>query len=202
MTKNQIEFGGSDALALQYIRDRGYCSYSSMKNVRDKEDPKPFVETPYYQFGKELHSRFLEKKKIMTLTDLRENEKLLKICINKLADNTLVCKVMENATCEIDFNEIIMGVKLFGRIDILAPVHIGDLKTTRVTSMKQFVEAMDFLQAALYCRVKKLKDFYYIGISKVSPYDVFVFNARHIQQKWNDANDQLDYLLRYLKTNL
>jgi hypothetical protein len=68
MTKNTIEFGGSDKLALEYIRQRGYASYSSMTNVRDKKDPQVFKEMPYHRFGKELHSRFLEHKKLVRLS--------------------------------------------------------------------------------------------------------------------------------------
>lgn len=198
MTSNQIEFSGSDKLALDYIRQRKYASYSSMCLVRDKKDPQPFVETEYYEFGKELHSRFLEKKKIKTLSP--ENEKLLKKMLNSLADDPMVCKLMEKAKCEVEFDEKVNGLRVYGRIDILT-FAVADLKTTRISNKATFERAMDFLQAALYTRVTKLKNFYYIGISKKPPHNVMVFNARN-HLYFESANKQLDQLTKYIKSKL
>lgn len=199
MTKNTIEFGGSDKLALEYIRMRGYASYSSMVNVRDKRDPQPFKVTPYYTFGKELHSRFLEHKKLVTLSP--EDEKLLKILINKLADDIMVQRIMYEAKTEQKFDLKLNGVRVLGYIDIDGN-DLGDLKTTRHTGMKAFVPAMDFLQAALYKRVTGKRNFFYIGASKSPPYDIMVFNVNDYVPQLRIANAQLDYLLAYLKKNI
>lgn len=200
MTKNQIEFEGSDKKALEYIRMRGYCSYSSMCNVREKRDPEPFKKTEYYDFGHELHSRFLEGKKLQTLSP--ELEKLLKICVNKLADDPLVCKIMEGAKVEQEFDQQINGVRVYGRIDILKPNLVGDLKTTSIPGRNAFIDKMDFLQAALYLRATGVKDFYYIGISKIKPYNVTVFNASLIKDRMAEANRLLNSLLKHIKENL
>lgn len=200
MSKNQVEFGGSDTLALDYIRKRGYASYSSMTNVRDKKDPQPLVETEYYEFGKELHSRFLERKKLKTLSP--GNEYILKEMVHNLANDAMVCKLMDKAHCEIEFDTKINGMRCYGRIDILNTFAVGDLKTTRLTSRNSFIAGMDFLQAALYTRAKKLKDFYYVGISKEPPYNVMVFNASTYMERFKAANDQLDQLTRYIKSKL
>lgn len=199
MTTNQIEFGGSDKLALDYIRMRGYASYSSMTNVRDKQDPRPFVETVYYRFGKELHSRFLERKKTCTLTP--DEERTLRGMVHALAEDALVQKIMDGAKCEIEFDEKVNGLRCYGRIDILN-FAVADLKTTRLTNKAQFALSMDLLQAALYMRVTKRLDFYYIGISKQPPFSVMVFNVNQFPDRIRLAENQLDYLTKYIKNNL
>lgn len=199
MTKNQIEFAGSDKLALDYIRQRGYASYSSMCNVRDKRDPQPFIENKDFEFGKELHSRFLERKKIKTLSP--ENEALLKHMVHSLANDSMVAKLMERAKVEVEFDQKVNGLRCYGRIDILT-FAVADLKTTRITNKGTFVRAMDFLQAALYTVVAKKKDFYYVGVSKVPPYNVMVFNVRNYNFYFKHAQEQLEYLTKYIKKQL
>ncbi len=63
MTKNSTSFEPSDKLALQYIKEKGYASYSSLKNVRDCVDPTKKTSAVWFDVGTEVHSRFLEKKK-------------------------------------------------------------------------------------------------------------------------------------------
>lgn len=196
MTKNQIEFGGSDTAALLYIQQKGYASYSSMVNVRDKKTPSPFIETPAYRFGKELHSRFLEHKKIITLTP--DEEQLLKNMVNALCDDPIVMNLMQKAKCEVEFDTKLDGLRVYGRIDILT-FAIGDLKTTRLSNIVTFANEMDFLQAALYLRVTKKKDFYYVGTSKVPPYKPMVFNVNQYPERMIIANKQLDFLIDYIK---
>jgi hypothetical protein len=196
---NQVDFGGSDEAALAYIRKRTYASYSSMVNVRDKKEPQAFVETDYYRFGKELHSRFLERKKTCQLTP--EEEVMLKEMVCSLANDVMVQKIMDGATCEIDFDEKVNGLRCYGRIDI-KNFAIGDLKTTRHTSRSPFIASMDFLQAALYTRVSRVKDFYYIGISKVAPYNVMVFNVNQFPERIEAAHKELNRLTVYIKSKL
>lgn len=198
MSVNSIEFGGSDKLALEYIRKRGYCSYSSMCNVRDKRDPSTYSSTAQH-FGHEFHSRFLEKKKLVTLSVPEEGA--LKKMLHNLAEDAMVAKLMEGAQVEVEFHEKVNGLLMYGRIDILS-FAVGDLKTTSCTSMRQFALSMDFLQAAVYKRVKKRKDFYYVGSCKLEPHHTMVFNANYHAQRMKEAEDQLDYLSRYIKSKL
>jgi len=198
-TINQITFGGSDEAALEYIRKRGYASYSSMTNVRDKRIPEPFKETIYYRFGKELHSRFLERKKLVTLT--LEEEMVLKAGVHNLAEDPIVARLMDGAMCEIDFDTKVNKLRVFGRIDILN-FAVADLKTTSCTSKIAFVNSMDFLQAALYTRATGRKDFYYVGVCKLSPYNIMVFNVNQFPERFTAANAQLDYLTKYIYKKL
>lgn len=196
MTRNQVEFGGDDKAALQYIRDKGYVSYSSLCNVIERRAPEPFKVTPYYTFGKELHSRFLERKKLEVLPPAQEVQ--LKEMVHNLAEDAMVQRLMDGAQCEVDFDTKINGLRFYGRIDI-KNFAIGDLKTTALTNKHLFANQMNFLQPAIYCRATKTKDFYYIGISKVPPHPVMVFSVRQYEHRWMEANQLLDRYIKYLK---
>lgn len=198
MTKNTIEFEGDDRAAIAYIQARGYASYSSMVNVRDKKVPM-VVTTQYYTFGKELHSRFLEKKKLETLSVTEE--KLLKAMVKNLERHPVVNKIMEGAETEVEFNEKVNGLPVYGRIDILNSM-VADLKTTRHGRLQNFAASMDFLQAALYTKVTKRKDFYYVGISKEPPHEVMVFNVHQYPKRMAEAVDELNYLTKYIKRKM
>ena len=194
-----IEFQGDDGPAIEYIRKRGYASYSSMKNVRDKEIPK-FLDAKYLKFGKELHSRALEH---IILEELSEpEEKMLKAMLNRLWAHPVWCKLLKQAKTEQQFHQPLWGLPVLGYIDILNVDNVADLKTTYVNKMKDFVAAMDFLQAALYLEVTGLKDFYYIGISKRAPHDLFVFNVNQYPEKLKAAREQLKKLIPHILEQL
>lgn len=196
MSKNQIEFSGDDSHALKYIIERGYASYSSIKNVRDCIVPKVW-STSYFDFGTEVHSRFLEHKRTKFM-EIAEDEKAVKRACNNLADNAIVCSIMKGAKTEVKFDQDLWGLRVLGYIDILG-ADIGDLKTTRHTSPIAFANDMDFLQAALYLAVTGKRNFFYIGISKVAPYNIFVFNVNQFPERMAKANADLRRLIKYIK---
>lgn len=194
-----IEFQGDDAPAIEYIRKRGYASYSSLKNVRDKLVPE-YKTTTYFTFGGELHSRSLEHHIIEELST--DEEIQLWNMYNKLWSHPVWRKLLAKAKVEQEFKQLLWGVMVLGYIDILNTTNVCDLKTTSCTTMKQFVASMDFLQAALYLAVTGFKDFYYIGISKKPPHEVFVFNVNQYPDRINAANRELKNLIAYLKLKL
>lgn len=194
-----IEFQGDDGPAIDYIRKRGYASYSSLKNVRDKEIPQ-YKTTTYFKFGGELHSRSLENHILDKLSEAEEIQLLG--MRRKLWTHPIWRKLMANAKVEVEFKQPLWGIIVLGYIDILNKDSVADLKTTSCGSMKQFVESMDFLQAALYLAVTGFKDFYYIGICKRAPYEVWIFNVNQYPDRLAAANKQLRELIAYLKTKL
>lgn len=208
-----------DRPALDYIRKRGYASYSSIKMVRDCEVPGGFVDGPWFAFGKELHSRDLEKKKIATLTE--PEEKQLAAMLKSLDTHAVYQRLKRDAKFEIPFGpESILRkykeqktglvirdlhtVPVYGRIDILnlADNHVSDLKSTREKTMKGFAESMDFLQAALYLAVTRAKDFYYVGICKQPPYNVMVFSVAQYPDRLRASQKDLTRLLKHINKNL
>ena len=86
-----------------------------------------------------------------------------------------------------------------GYIDILPPKDVADLKTTRHKNQHDFAANMDFLQAAMYRAVTKRKDFYYIGIQKEKPFNVFIFNVHQYPDRIRQADEELKYLIKYVK---
>lgn len=194
-----VEFN-DDTLALNYIRERGYASYSSMKNVRDCVEPSPFFETPALIFGKELHSRWLENKKLKTLSAAEEAQ--LRKMLARLNSSPIAKRLRKGAITEEQFDQEYKGLRVLGYIDINGVSDVADLKTTRIKNKRAFVNSMDFLQAALYLRVTQKTNFFYIGICKEEPYDLMIFNVWEYPARMKAAFMELDRLVKYIKRKL
>lgn len=198
MTKNSTSFEPSDKLALQYIKEKGYASYSSLKNVRDCVDPTKKISAVWFDVGTEVHSRFLEKKKPILKLSAQDNQ-AVKSMVEALERHPVVSQLMLKAKVEQYFKQKLWGLMVSGYIDILPPKDVGDLKTTRLKNQHAFAAAMDFLQAAMYRAVTKRKDFYYVGIQKEPPFNVFIFNVHQYPDRIAQADEELKYLIKYVK---
>lgn len=210
-----VEFSGDDRPALKYIKERGYASYSSIKNVRDCIVPS-YSDEIWFKFGKELHSRYLEGKKLETLSD-DEEDKLARMLL-ALRAHPVAKKLTEKSQNEIDYgpavalkkykskNGILVptvhGLPIYGRIDILNATNVADLKTTKITNMKAFVDSLDFLQASIYLAATGRKDFFYIGICKQNPFPLMIFNVRQYPDRLAAAEMELRKLCKYIKNKL
>jgi len=200
MTKNSTSFKPNDKLALQYIKEKGYASYSSLKNVRDCVDPTKKTSAVWFDVGTEVHSRFLEKKKpILKLSE--EDTASVVNMVEALELHPVVRRLMYRAKVEQYFKQKLWGLMVSGYIDILPPKDVADLKTTRHRNQHDFAANMDFLQAAMYRAVTKRKDFYYIGIQKEKPFNVFIFNVHQYPDRIKQADEELKYLIKYVKKN-
>jgi len=198
MTKNSTDFEPSDKLALKYIQEKGYASYSSLKNVRDCVDPTKKTSAAWFDVGTEVHSRFLEKKKpILKLS--KEDTASVVSMVEALELHPVVRRLMFKAKVEQYFKQKLWGLMVSGYIDILPPKDVADLKTTRHKNQHDFAANMDFLQAAMYRAVTKRKDFYYIGIQKEKPFNVFIFNVHQYPDRIKQADEELKYLIKYVK---
>jgi hypothetical protein len=193
-----IEFTGDDEPALDYIRKRGYASYSSIKNVRDKIVPQKITKD-YFTFGKELHSRLLESQKLEKLSKVEEQK--LKEMLEVLRANAIVKRLLDGAKCEDKFHQELYGVMVLGYIDI-HNTDIADLKTTHHNKLSNFAADMDFLQAAMYLAVTGKKNFYYVGICKAPPYNLMIFNVQQYPDRIKAAHTELKTLLKYIKSKL
>ena len=183
---------------LAYINERNYVSFSSLKNLRDGISPNFNPDASFFKFGSELHSRFLEKKKIETLSE--DDESLLYNMLNKLNETRMVTSLMKKAKVEVEIRTTVQGVPILGYLDIFKDrKYIADLKTTQTNTMKAFVNSLDFMQAALYQEATGIDDFYYIGICKKSPHDVMVFNVNSYPEILNESKNELKQLLSYVK---
>jgi hypothetical protein len=190
----------NDKPALEYIRQRGYASYSSLKNVRDCVIPTVSNEA-YFKFGTELHARFLEG--IVTPGALTtEEEELAAVLLANLKNDKMVTALMKGATFEHEFKQPVDGLVLYGFIDILKKKkYSADLKTTRHCKLKDFTDDMDFLQPALYMAISQTPDFYYIGVSKKN-YSIMTFNVNSHPARLKDAQQELKRLIKYVTEKL
>jgi len=198
MTKNSTDFEPSDKLALKYIQEKGYASYSSLKNVRDCVDPTKKTSAVWFDVGTEVHSRFLEKKKPILKLSKEDTDSVVSM-VEALELHPVVRRLMFKAKVEQYFKQKLWGLMVSGYIDILPPKDVADLKTTRHKNQHDFAANMDFLQAAMYRAVTKRKDFYYIGIQKEKPFNVFIFNVHQYPDRIKQADEELKYLIKYVK---
>lgn len=194
-----MEIGGS-GLMLDYIRQRGYVSFSSLKNLRDGGKPG-YTGSIHTDVGTETHSRWLEKKKIKTFD--KENEEVIQGMVKALNADKVASSMLINAKVEVEFTELVYGYPAHGYIDIYPPgTYLGDLKTTKLTDRASFIKSMDFLQAALYMHAKKKDDFHYIGVCKIKPHPVFTFKVSHYPSQLDDAQRELKSLMLYVKKKI
>lgn len=190
---------GSPA-AIAKIREKGYASYSSLKDVRDGWNGKK-VNYPAFDIGSEVHSRWLEDTRLQKFG--KEDELMVKRMVTALKADKLATKILTGAQVEVEFKVPILGLPILGYIDILPPAKIvGDLKTTKCTTLKSFMEQQDFLQPAIYLEATEREDFYYIGVSKLPPHTVFTFRVSKYPDKLKAARVQMKELIKYVKHKL
>jgi len=185
---------------IEYIRKRGYVSFSSLKNLRDGT-MKTYTANINFDIGTEVHSRWMEKTKTKTRWNA-DHEKNINAMVNALNEDKISSGLLKGAAVEVEFDKIINGVRVFGYIDILPKIKlIGDLKTTALISGDAFIKQMDFLQAALYLKAMNREDFYYIGISKIT-HAVFPYRVSKYPDRMMAANKELITLLNYVKEKI
>ena len=186
--------------ALKYIKKNGYVSYSSLCLYKNGEAPQKW-NPAWGIFGSELHSRFLENKKLKNLSE--DEERVLKGMLEALRKHSIVNAIMKDVKVEQKFHQELWGLMVLGYIDIQHPKkHLADLKSTSIGSKSGFIEAMDFLQPTLYLETNKRKDFYYIGCLKREPFTVTVFNVNEYPSRLKDSQQQLKKLMTSLKKDL
>jgi hypothetical protein len=188
---------------VEYVRMRGYVSYSTLKMLRDGGQPGVYKSSPAMDIGTELHARWLEKEKPSIGLFDPPTEKIIKGMHLSLNKDKIATALIKKASVEVEFTKLVYGVNTRGYIDILPPKDlIGDLKTTVLTSRPAFIKSMDFLQAALYLKAMTRKDFYYVGVSKIIPHEVFTFRVSDYPDRMKEANAQLKELLTEIKNKL
>jgi len=121
-----------DWAALDYIYQRGYASYSSLKNVRDEIIPGS-MSGVFFDHGTELHSRFLEGK-ILQKFEAGTEEMLIGM-IKALQKNKITQVLMKGAKVEQEFHQSYKGLMVKGYIDIKNMPRLADLKTFTVAGM-------------------------------------------------------------------
>jgi uncharacterized protein YutD len=80
----------------------------------------------------------------------------------------------------------------------------ADLKTTSCRTNRQFVDLAlrkyDYLrQSWCYKQVEELEDFYFIGIQKQEPFEVFILNIKDYAKEERQSIKETRFLLEFFK---
>lgn len=196
-------FSGKPDLRKDHISNSGL---SEIKRIL--MSGRPFLgDEKYLIFGSELHIRFLEGKPSKLLTDQEEYD-LASMVLN-LNRNLFVQRLMKDSQREITEIGLIDDIRFKWIGDITNQVskrkRIGaDLKTTSAKTEKEFISLAlnkyDYLrQGWCYRTAGKLDEFYFIGIQKHEPYNVYILNVKDYAKEENRIVKETKFLLSIYK---
>lgn len=165
------------------------------------EQPSKFPEH-FKIFGNTLHLRCLTEYKGQGKIDVRKLEAMVKA----YRCHPVVTKLMANSVREQKIYVMVSGIKMAMILDIEQP-HLkqgSDLKSTVCKTLTEFIEKAieyDYIRQGLTYKIgRKLKNFFFIGLGKNEPHDVFIFRIEDLPQELRYAKEELDLLLYIFKT--
>lgn len=183
-----------------------YISHSGLAGIKRVlcSEPPFLGDEIYLRFGGEVHSRFLENKKTQEFDKAMELQ--LKNMIDSLNKHLFVRKLMNGSSFEQSLIEQVYGVNLRVIIDIYNPVkgYAADLKTTSCRNEQQFIKSAiqkyDYIrQGWCYKQVGNIPDFYFIGIQKHPPYQVFILNQSNYEREEKKSEKEAKFLIDFYK---
>jgi hypothetical protein len=187
--------------------DKDHISSSGLAEIkRVLISGQPFLgDEKYLIFGSEVHRRFLERKHNKLLLTFEE-ETAIKGMLTSLSRHKTVRQLMTGSIFEQTKIGLLEGVrfKMIGDIINTRKSFGADLKTTSCKTEKQFVDAAinkyEYLrQSWCYKQVEQLKEFYFIGIQKQEPYQVFILNVNNYAKEEARTIAETRFLLEIYK---
>lgn len=171
------------------------------------------TESTAMRFGTAVHMAVLEPEKfagVYDVTDLRKNTKAYKLMIEENPDQTFMnnsdWRGINNIKDEVRkhnlANELIYGADRYeeeikgdikgvpfrGFIDAIGTNYLVDLKTTQNSSPKEFQRSaynfQYYLQAAIYCEITGLSDFWIVAAESSAPHNVvpYLLDSKYIER--------------------
>lgn len=184
-------------------------SHSSLENIKKLLLGQKLFEggEQYLHFGNHLHLRFLKPNEKPTMSAKLSPQELVRVeeMVETLTKDKAVKILMQEAVCEEKFYVEVDGVQMAMILDIKQPKHKrgADLKTTVCRSLADFIDKAKkygyFRQAVTYVKGAKLKEFFFVGITKEKPYIVFLMNATDHKKELEYAEQELKFLLYFFK---
>jgi len=164
-----------------------YISHSGLSEIkRVLLNNSPFLgDEIHLKIGAEVHLRSLKFKK-SKFRFKPEIEKNIKGMVKALKENELWQFLMKVCEKEKEHTRNVLGVKLKVILDLKGKgkyKRLGaDLKTTSCKTERAFIKAAlekyDYLrQGWLYKQAEGLDEFYFIGVQKTYPYNIFIFDV-------------------------
>ena len=197
----------------------GLCSGPSLKNTSHSSlevikkyllgYPQFHGDEKYLLFGSSLHEVFLQGIRSNYYAQLNSIDRVtVDLMVRKLNNNPIVVSLMRNSTREQKFSVKLNGVLTTCILDAKQPeLKRGfDLKSTDCTSQQQFEETVQrygyVRQGLTYKLAAKLKFFYFVGIQKVAPFNIFIvdLDAAKFKTDMLYAEQELKFLLAFYKT--
>lgn len=201
------------------LKGSGHCTGPISKNTSHSgmEVLKKFLlGLPQFQggekfllFGAALHEVFLQGIRYKAYKLLsKEDRATVDAMVKKLNSNPIVVNLMRNSTREHRFSVKLNGVLTVCVLDAKQPeLKRGfDLKTTDCNTQQQFEDTIRrygyIRQGLTYVLAAKLKQFYFVGINKTAPYNIFIvdLNDKKFATDLLYAKEELKFLL-YLYKN-
>jgi len=201
LTKNNLFYGPPSK--------SDYISYSGLCEIRRVllGEPAAKIDPKYFVFGSELHLRFLKDKKSKHKFTKQE-ETDLEGMQEALWKDPFVRKIMRSSIKEVETIRLVQGVNVKVILDINGDhsfADIGvDLKTTSAKDYKQFVNAAihkyRYLgQSWLYKEAEQLNEFYFVGIQKTKPYNVYILNVDDYAKEEKATIRETQFLLDFYR---
>jgi hypothetical protein len=158
-------------------------------------------------FGNYVHELWLLGKVSAKLARklTKEQKELAKLMVAALIAHPVCASLYKNSKREIKRKIRLNGVLMAFILDIhKVKERIGvDLKTTSARNMADFIKKAKelgyFRQAQTYMLAAKLKEFYFIGITKEPQPQIFILNVADHKEEMEYALHELQWLLYMFK---
>lgn len=189
---------------------RKHTSHSSMEVI--KKDlcglPQFKGNEDFLKFGNAVHEGFLEGDYTNAYKRLgKDEQRLVDVMVKKLNSHPVVASLMRESIREHKFAVVMNKVKVVVILDSKQPkLKRGfDLKTTSERTQKDFEEKIRKLgyvkQGRTYMYAAGLEQFYFVGIQKERPHNIYIVDIRAPQFKehYKYAEQELKFLLYFYK---
>lgn len=155
----------------------------------------------YLHFGNYLHTAFASYPRNRVLNCTIEEAKKLTEMLTKLYEHKIVLALVRDSIREEAFYVNLGPVRVKMILDV-KQVHSktgSDLKTTDCKTYSDFLakakEYGYFRQADTYMLGAGLKEFYFIGICKEPPFEIFILRVNDYRKEMAYAREELEFLL-------
>jgi hypothetical protein len=200
------------------LQRAGIVSGSSLKNTSHSSlevvkkyllgQPQFFGNEQYLTFGSAIHEVFLQGIRTNYYAQLEKADRVtVDLMVRKLNANPIVVSLMRNSTREHKFSVRLNKVLTTCILDAKQPeLKRGfDLKTTDCSTQQQFEETVQrygyVRQGLTYKLAAKLKFFYFIGIQKCAPFNIYIvdLDAAKFKTDLLYAEQELKFLLYFFR---
>jgi hypothetical protein len=160
-------------------------------------------DSSFFLIGSEVHKRSLEPKK-KHKKFIKADELKIRGMVSALLSNAIFVSLLTGAIVEKKLNGFVMGVKMFGTLDINRVKDkglIADIKTTSGKTLQDCLKSCKmygyFRQAIVYMTLAGAKDFIFIFVTKSTPHRIFFINVNDYPKEMEEAREELKFLLYF-----